>query len=84
MEKYMHQIKLNWLMKQFRILGLLLLIFTISSCKSIQPYELVYLNDSEMELGADNPKNFENYVESIREVGNPTGGSKSNGGCGCN
>lgn len=71
-------------MKRYNAIIILMLIFTFSSCKSLQPYELIYLNDTEMELGADNPKNFENYVESIREVGNPTGGNKSNGGCGCN
>lgn len=84
MEKYIPQIKLKWLMKQFNLFVIFVFIITMNSCKSLQPYELIYLNDSEMEMGADNPKNFENYVESIREVGNPTGGNKSNGGCGCN
>lgn len=59
-------------------------LLALNSCKSVKPYEMVYLNDSEMQLGNTPAKNQEHYIESIREGATPAGGSKSSGGCGCN
>jgi hypothetical protein len=61
-----------------------LIVLLFSSCKTLKPYERVYVNDPEMELAKSPCKNFEGYVESIREGATPTAGSKSSGGCGCN
>lgn len=58
------------------------IIFT--SCSTLKPYERVYVNDPQMQLGNSVPKNFENYVHSIREGAVPAGSSKTSGGCGCN
>lgn len=55
----------------------------LSSCVVVKPYEKVYLNDIDMQLNGQG-KNFENYVQSIREGATPTSGAKSSGGCGCN
>lgn len=71
-------------MKKINTITMILLILAIGGCKSIDTYDMVYLNDPDMNFGSDGAKNFENYMESIREGANPTGGSKSNGGCGCN
>ncbi len=60
------------------------LVLTLFSCRSVKPYEMVYLNDSEMQMGNSSAKNYENYIESIREGATPAGSSKSSGGCGCN
>jgi hypothetical protein len=55
-----------------------------ASCTTLKPYERIYVNDPQMQMGNTAPKNFENYVHSIREGAIPTGSSKSSGGCGCN
>jgi Domain of unknown function (DUF4266) len=59
-------------------------VLLFSSCKALKPYERVYVNDPEMQLAKSPCKNFDGYVESIREGAMPTAGSKSSGGCGCN
>ena len=56
----------------------------ISGCQSVKPYQRVYLNDPEMQLGNNSGKKFDGYVESIREGATEAGGAKSSGGCGCN
>jgi hypothetical protein len=55
-----------------------------SSCKTVKPYEMIYLNDSDMQMGSSTAKSYENYIQSIREGATPAGGNKSSGGCGCN
>jgi predicted phosphatase len=56
----------------------------LSSCKAIKPYERVYVDDTEMQMGNTSAKIFEAYIKSIREGATPTSGAKSSGGCGCN
>ena len=41
------------------ISAITLLIISISSCTSLKPYERVYVNDPEMQMGTDSGKNFE-------------------------
>ncbi|MFM6982831.1 MAG: DUF4266 domain-containing protein [Chitinophagaceae bacterium] len=65
-------------------LPLLFLTLIVSSCASLKPYEMVYVNDPEMKMSGSNGKNFELYIESIREGASPSDGGKSSGGCGCN
>ena len=60
------------------------LLIGLSSCVSLKPYEQVYVNDPEMQLGNDAGENFQNYVHSIREGAVPAGSQKASGGCGCN
>lgn len=67
-----------------RIAYSLLLCFVLSSCATVSPYEQLYLDDSEMQMGGDAGSEFSNYVQSIREGATPAGGAKSSGGCGCN
>ena len=54
------------------------------SCISLEPYEQIYINDSEMELGVDASDNFQHYVYKIREGATPPAVGKASGGCGCN
>lgn len=65
------------------ILGIMLVLVGFS-CKAVKPYQRVYLNDPEMQMGSNSGKKFEEYVESIREGDTPAAGTKSSGGCGCN
>jgi len=67
----------------FLIAGLILT-FGGFSCQAVKPYQRVYLNDPEMQMGSNSGKKFEDYVETIREGATPAGGAKSSGGCGCN
>ena len=69
--------------RQFSFL-FLLLFFGFQSCTTLKPYEMVYVNDPEMQMATDAGKNFQNYIHSVREGATPAGGSKASGGCGCN
>ena len=56
----------------------------LQSCTALKPYQMVYVNDPEMQIGVTSDKTFENYVETIREGAVIPGSKKSGGGCGCN
>ncbi len=62
----------------------LILMFGGFSCQAVKPYQRVYINDPEMQMGSNAGKKFEEYVESIREGATQAAGTKSSGGCGCN
>ena len=54
------------------------------SCTSLQPYEMIYINDFEMQMNSSSQQNFQLYIQSIREGSITAGSIKSSGGCGCN
>ncbi|MBC3759480.1 DUF4266 domain-containing protein [Hyunsoonleella sp. SJ7] len=56
----------------------------LSSCKTVKPYERQYVSDPEMQMQNDAGRNFNLYVQSIREGATPVGSAKGSGGCGCN
>lgn len=61
-----------------------LVLLSVFSCTSLKPYERVYVNDPEMQMGTDSGGQFSNYVQSIREGAATAGSAKGSGGCGCN
>lgn len=63
---------------------IIFLIGVFTSCAPLKPYERVYVDDPEMQMTTTSCKNFEHYVQSIREGATSVGGTKGNGGCGCN
>ena len=68
-----------------RLSCFVLLTLVFSSCgEPLKPYERVYVDDPEMQMTTTSCKNFEHYVQSIREGAVSVGGTKGNGGCGCN
>ncbi|MEW4925068.1 DUF4266 domain-containing protein [Algibacter sp. 2305UL17-15] len=67
-----------------KLLYSVLFLAVISSCKAVKPYERQYVSDPEMQMENDTGKNFNHYVQSIREGATPVGGTKGSGGCGCN
>ena len=73
-------------MKQFsRISLIFLFVLGLSSCaEPLRPYERVYVDDPEMQMTVTSCKNYEHYVQSIREGAVSVGGTKGSGGCGCN
>ena len=70
------------LLKWFPII--ILSIILLGSCTILEPFERVYVNDPEMNMGTSPDKAFENYYESIREGSVSATGQKGSGGCGCN
>jgi hypothetical protein len=56
----------------------------LASCVNLKPYERVYVNDPEMQMESDAGRNFEYYVQGIREGAFQAGTGKASGGCGCN
>lgn len=72
-------------MKRLLLLSFIsiLLLFT-TSCATVKPYQRVFLNDPEMQLGGGTAMTFEDYVHAIRTGSVVAGTKKASGGCGCN
>ena len=66
------------------ILAIIMAIFSMSSCASVQGYQKMYLNDQEMELSARSLEYFCTNFQSYREGASGANGGKVGGGCGCN
>ncbi len=58
-------------------------LFTIG-CTSVKPYQKMYLNDEEMDLGVKSNEGGEISFQSYREGASGANGGKVGGGCGCN
>lgn len=73
-------------MKIKRVFIFLLSLFSLSmvGCSSVKEYQKMYLNDSEMELGARKTQKFETSFQLYREGASGANGGKTGGGCGCN
>ena len=63
---------------------LLLILFLISSCKSVKGYEKMYITDPDMALEAKKLDYFEINFQTYREGASGANGGKVGGGCGCN
>lgn len=57
---------------------------SLSSCAPLKPYQRVYVNDPEMQMGVSAEEGFGKYVQSIREGAVDATATKGTGGCGCN
>jgi uncharacterized protein YcfL len=74
-------------MRQLKVKPLLLLALlgcSFSGCKSVKPYQKMYLNDPCMELAARKLDFFETNFQTYREGASGANGGKVGGGCGCN
>ncbi len=68
-----------------RILVILLVVLVSStSCVAVREYDMIYLNDAEMQLGAKGMERFETNFQIYREASAGANGGKTGGGCGCN
>lgn len=67
----------------FRIL-ILFIITSLSSCVAVKPYEMVNINDPDMQLADRKAKKFHTAAQVYREGASGGNGGKSGGGCGCN
>ena len=62
----------------------LCILFLTASCQTVKPYQRVYLNDLEMQMGNDVAGRYEERVQDIREGAYPAGSKNKSGSCGCN
>lgn len=69
--------------KYFTVL-ILLILLSLSSCVAVKPYEMVNINDPDMELSDRKTKKFHTAFQVYREGASGGNGGKSGGGCGCN
>jgi uncharacterized membrane protein len=60
----------------------ILLVF--ASCKTVKPYQRVYLNDNAMQIKKNNVDKVSSEMHSYKEGASGGGRGKSSGGCGCN
>ena len=67
-----------------KILIAAIAILGLSSCATVKPYELVNINDPDMELADRKSKKFHTSFQVYREGASGANGGKSGGGCGCN
>tara|TARA_R110000868_G_scaffold14075_4_gene65732 strand:- start:10336 stop:10569 length:234 start_codon:yes stop_codon:yes gene_type:complete len=63
---------------------LLVLVISATSCVAVKEYDKVYLNDEEMALSAKSIEQFETNFQIYREASSGANGGKTGGGCGCN
>lgn len=61
-----------------------LLLWCLTACQPVRPWQRVYLDDHEMKLGKRQSTHFEESMENYREGASGGGSSKGSGGCGCN
>lgn len=62
----------------------LIILLGSSGCATVKPYQRVYLNDPEMQMGKRPGVTFGDYVHAIRSGSTVAGSKKASGGCGCN
>jgi hypothetical protein len=68
----------------YKLILILLVLITVPGCVSVQPYQMIYLNNSDMNLSGSNLDEFNTNFQSYRE--GAVGGNEGNrgNGCGCN
>ena len=70
-----------------KIIGLLsisVIMFGVTSCAQVKGYQMMYLNDEDMDLVDGSAESFEQGFQTYREGASGANGSKVGGGCGCN
>ena len=67
-----------------KILALILLIASFTSCVAVKEYEKVNLNDPDMILSSKKIDRFQINAQAYREAAAGANGGKTGGGCGCN
>ena len=66
-------------------IGLLIIILSaFTSCVAVKEYQMVNINDPDMQLDANKNNRFETNFQLYREGAAGANGGKGGGGCGCN
>ncbi len=63
---------------------ILVVVFGLSACTAVKPYERARLNDEDMELRNRKEEAYEINAGTYREGASGANGGKAGGGCGCN
>jgi hypothetical protein len=71
-------------MQKIRVLHIVIIVGTLSSCKPVKPYQKQYLNDEDMQLSSKSIERYETNFQTYREGASGADGGKTGGGCGCN
>ena len=75
-------------MKKLREISFLIVIssieFLIISCRSVKPYQRIFLNDNSMQMNKRVVEKFSSKMHTYREGASGGGRGKSSGKCGCN
>ncbi len=67
-----------------KIIMLLMVIVSMSSCVAVKEYEKELINDPDMKLSAKPSEKYEVNFQVYREAAAGANGGKTGGGCGCN
>ncbi len=67
-----------------KIIFLLAIVASLSSCVAVKEYEKININDPDMKLSANTINRFETNFQVYREAASGANGGKTGGGCGCN
>lgn len=67
-----------------KLLIVLFVLTSISSCVVVKEYDKVYINDPDMALHDKKMKKNEINFQAYREAASGANGGKTGGGCGCN
>lgn len=67
-----------------KIIVLLMVIVSMSSCVAVKEYEKELINDPDMKLSAKPSEKYEVNFQVYREAAAGANGGKTGGGCGCN
>lgn len=67
-----------------RLLVVLIIVVSSTSCVAVKEYEKVNLSDPDMVLAKKNSDRFITNFHVYREAASGANGGKSGGGCGCN
>jgi hypothetical protein len=59
-------------------------LLVLAACRTVKPYQRVYLNDHNMQLGKTGIDKFDQSVQTYKEGASGGGNGKPSGGCGCN
>ncbi len=67
-----------------KLIAGIILITYLTSCTTVKPYEMIYLNDPDMALKDRKELKFEKTFQAYREGAAGANGGKAGGGWGCN
>lgn len=67
-----------------KVLALIIIIGTMTSCTAVKEYEKELINDPEMKLASKTSERYDTTFQVYREASAGANGGKTGGGCGCN
>jgi len=72
------------LRKKYMTFSMGMVMIMTFSCKTVKPYQRVFLNDDAMQTGKRATEKLSSAVHNYREGASGGGSGNTSGGCGCN